>query len=169
MSSLDTCEGFSDVAQSLPVLLEQSVVVGNTSNEISSSLVLGENETIEKAGSKSFRWMGPLLGHGAPRASNSANSKLHSDNVEAVRKRIEKRKRRNGVNILPELSSESATKRSTNTLAARRYRQKRQEEVDVLDNRVKELEKELAMAKLETKWWQMEAQRWQKLAEHREK
>lgn len=81
-----------------------------------------------------------------------------------VRKRLEKRKRRNGVKASP-VDSSNVNKRTRNTLAARRYRQRRQQEVDVLDNKVKELEDELAKAKLEAQWWQMESKRWKEIAD----
>jgi hypothetical protein len=80
-----------------------------------------------------------------------------------VRKRLEKRKRRNAPKTSP-VEVASVTKRTRNTLAARRYRQRRQEEVEILDTKVRELEQEVAKAKLEAQWWQMEAQRWKEMA-----
>ncbi|KAA8915893.1 hypothetical protein TRICI_001907 [Trichomonascus ciferrii] len=88
------------------------------------------------------------------------------EQVREVRKRIEKRKRRAQPDIVTPPSEEgSDAKRAKNTIAARKYRQKRQQEVEVLDKRVKELEEQLTMAKVETKWWKMEAERWKSLAE----
>jgi hypothetical protein len=88
------------------------------------------------------------------------------EQVREVRKRIEKRKRRAHPDIVTPPSEEgSDAKRTKNTLAARKYRQKRQQEVEVLDKRVKELEEQLTMAKVETKWWKMEAERWKNLAQ----
>lgn len=102
---------------------------------------------------------------GRANRSNGPNSKL--EDVDGVRKRLEKRKRRSSpTNLLSEDSCE--TKRSRNTVAARRYRERRQKEVEILDKKVKELEHELSTTRMETKWWQMEARRWQELAEKRE-
>jgi hypothetical protein len=61
--------------------------------------------------------------------------------------------------------NERAMKRMKNTLAARRYRQRRLEEVELLDKRVKELQEELSTARVEAKWWKMEARRWQEQAQ----
>ena len=36
--------------------------------------------------------------------------------------------------------------------------------MEILDTKVRELELELAKAKLEAKWWQMESQRWKEMA-----
>lgn len=88
------------------------------------------------------------------------------EKVREVRKRMDKRKRRARPDIVTPPSEEGHdAKRSKNTMAARKYRQKRQQEVEVLDKRVKELEEQLTMAKVETKWWQMEAERWKSLAQ----
>lgn len=96
--------------------------------------------------------------------SNGTSSTL--EDVNSVRKRLEKRKRRSSTKHL--LSEDLCeTKRVRNTVAARRYRQRRQKEVEILDKKVKELEHELSATKMETKWWQMEARRWQELAEKR--
>lgn len=89
------------------------------------------------------------------------------DEVGSVRKRLEKRKRRNAPKSSP-VEVSTVTKRTRNTLAARRYRQRRQEEVEILDTKVRELELELAKAKLEAKWWQMESQRWKEMAKKEE-
>lgn len=97
--------------------------------------------------------------------SNGPSSTL--EDVDGVRRRIEKRKRRSSTkNLLSEDLCE--TKRVRNTIAARRYRQRRQKEVEILDKKVKDLEQELSTTRMETKWWQMEARRWQELAEKRE-
>ena len=90
-------------------------------------------------------------------------AKTALDEVGSVRKRLEKRKRRNAPKSSP-VEVSSVTKRTRNTLAARRYRQRRQEEVEILDTKVRELELELAKAKLEAKGWQMESQRWKEMA-----
>lgn len=76
-------------------------------------------------------------------------------------------KRRRGLKKLT-LDEENSTKRARNTLAARNYRQRRLEEVEVLSKKVKELE-ELSRSKLEATWWQMEARRWREYAELHEK
>lgn len=108
-----------------------------------------------------------------------STSSSSPNDLEDVRKRIAKRKRRQksagsgSVHDSISPSDEAASdlvrnaKRIKNTLAARRYRRKRQEEIEVLDKRVKELEKELDKAKLEARWWKMEASRWRQLAEGR--
>lgn len=94
-------------------------------------------------------------------------AKTAVDEVGSVRKRLEKRKRRNAPKTSP-VEVSTVTKRTRNTLAARRYRQRRQEEVEILDTKVRELEAELAKAKLEAKWWQMESQRWKEMAKREE-
>lgn len=96
--------------------------------------------------------------------SVKSDARTSLEDIDDVRKRLEKRKRRNpSKSLLPE--DVSGTKRVRNTLAARRYRQRRQKEVEILDEKLQELQRELSSAKLETKWWQMEAQRWKELAE----
>lgn len=57
-----------------------------------------------------------------------------------------------------------SVKRRKNTLAARKYRQKNLEEKQLLAQKVTELEKQLDVARLEAKWWQMEADRWKQTA-----
>jgi hypothetical protein len=95
----------------------------------------------------------------------------HKPSLIDVQNRVEKRHRRlpaaHSIITPPEEegSDEQAMKRRKNTLAARKYRQRRQEETDVLAKRVTELEKELDVAKLEARWWKMEASRWQQMAQ----
>lgn len=90
------------------------------------------------------------------------------DDVHQVRKRIVRRKKRKAASIVPNEENNNENdekdKRKRNTLAARKYRQRRIQEIEVLDNRVKELEQKLNTANLETKWWKMEAERWKELA-----
>ncbi|KNE01780.2 hypothetical protein QG37_01119 [Candidozyma auris] len=52
-----------------------------------------------------------------------------------------------------------------NTLAARRYRERQRKDVEILDNRIKQIEEELNSARLEIMWWKMESQRWREEAE----
>lgn len=88
--------------------------------------------------------------------------------MEEIERRVLKRKRRRRLNdSAPD--EENFTKRARNTIAARKYRQRRLEEVEVLSKKVKELEEELSKSKLETSWWQMEARRWQACTELYEK
>ncbi|KAK9454034.1 hypothetical protein V1511DRAFT_530754 [Dipodascopsis uninucleata] len=105
-------------------------------------------------------------------SSSDSQSQSHFDDLELVRKRIEKRKRRSYPNQTQDKScltldqvDQQAAKRMKNTLAARKYRQKREEEIEILDRRVKELEEKLSLSKVEVQWWKMEAERWQRLAE----
>ncbi|CAH6723892.1 hypothetical protein CLIB1444_22S00584 [[Candida] jaroonii] len=80
---------------------------------------------------------------------------LKSNEVEKVRKRLVKRKTRPAKQ---QTALDQDTKRQRNTLAARRYRERQQKDFEVLDNRIKQLEKELADSKLETLWWKMKCQ-----------
>lgn len=96
--------------------------------------------------------------------SSLAYSETYLTGVEDVRKRLQKRRRRKGTkNMAPQ--SEESSKRLKNTIAARRYRERRQKEVEILDGKVEELESKLLEARLEAKWWKMEAQRWREFAE----
>lgn len=112
-------------------------------------------------------WVEPTVstkGDFSPAVQNSSDGS-DSKEIAAVRKRIEKRKSR--ATRKSEDDKVAKLKQNRNTLAARRYRQKRQEEVEVLDKRVKELEKQLSDATLQAKWWEMEAQRWKSMVEEK--
>lgn len=80
---------------------------------------------------------------------------LKSNDVEKVRKRLVKRKTRPAKQ---QTALDQDTKRQRNTLAARRYRERQQKDFEILDNRIKQLEKELADSKMETLWWKMKCQ-----------
>lgn len=96
--------------------------------------------------------------------SNTGDSS--SGEVDQIRRRIEKRKKRQYYQSRNLNTLNEHDKRARNTLAARKYRERRQKELDVLDKRVKALENELESAKLEAKWWKMEASRWQEYAKN---
>ncbi|CCE78567.1 Piso0_001194 [Millerozyma farinosa CBS 7064] len=98
--------------------------------------------------------------------SNTGDSS--SGEVDEIRRRIEKRKKRHYYQSRNLNTLNQHDKRARNTLAARKYRERRQKELDVLDKRVKALENELESAKLEAKWWKMEASRWQAYAKNSE-
>lgn len=87
--------------------------------------------------------------------------------TETVLKRINKRRKRkpatNG-NISVDTDDPVAKKRAINTLAARKYRKQRQQEVEKLEERIRQLENERSNLDIEVKWWKMEAQRWKELA-----
>ncbi|KAL6024481.1 hypothetical protein ACNR91_001680 [Candidozyma auris] len=88
---------------------------------------------------------------------------VSSDDVDKIRKRLRKRKHRpseSGVKSIP-----ANDKRMRNTLAARRYRERQRKDVEILDNRIKQIEEELNSARLEIMWWKMESQRWREEAE----
>lgn len=134
----------------------------------SSSILEDESEFNSVGSQKELIWIDQSneVLSGQLHRSNDSSSCL--EDIEGVRKRVEKRKRRSSTKNL-RLEGTCETKRVRNTIAARRYRERRQKEVEILDKKVKELEQDLNTAKMETKWWQMEAQRWQELAEKREK
>lgn len=141
----------------------------NKISSSSSSFSEGEPELTDVESQRKLIWIDQsheLSSYsGRVNCSNGRSSTL--EDVDGVRKRLEKRKRRSSPkNLLSEDLHE--TKRLKNTIAARRYRERRQKEVEILDKKVKELEHELSTTKMETKWWQMEARRWQELAEKRE-
>lgn len=99
--------------------------------------------------------------------STALSTSLHSSpeidtKLESVRKRLEKRKFR-PIEMPAEVQKKS-DKKLRNTMAARRYRQRQRHDIEVLDARIKQLEEELVGAKLEAKWWQMEANRWESQA-----
>lgn len=96
--------------------------------------------------------------------SNTGDSS--SGEVDQIRRRIEKRKKRQYYQSRSLNTLSQHDKRARNTLAARKYRERRQKELDVLDQRVKALENELESARLEAKWWKMEASRWQECAKN---
>ncbi|RLV85508.1 hypothetical protein JA9_001509 [Meyerozyma sp. JA9] len=125
------------------------------SGVVSGSLTPESDSSSQRNSSQSLVWV--------DHSHDAMAAKTAGDEVDSVRKRLEKRKRRNAPKTSP-VEVASVTKRTRNTLAARRYRQRRQEEVEILDTKVRELEQEVAKAKLEAQWWQMEAQRWKEMA-----
>ncbi|KAF3985229.1 hypothetical protein FT663_05382 [Candidozyma haemuli var. vulneris] len=88
---------------------------------------------------------------------------VSSDDIDKVRKRLSKRKHR-PLEVKAEAVPMS-DKRTRNTLAARRYRERQRKDVEVLDSRIKQIEEELNNAKLEIMWWKMESKRWKEEAE----
>lgn len=167
---VSVCPAINTGEASLHAELETNVSpYDNKISSSSSSFSEGEPEPTDVERQKKLIWIDQshdLSSYsGLGTRSNGPSSTL--EDVDGVRMRLEKRKRRISTkNLLSEDLCE--TKRVRNTIAARRYRQRRQKEVEILDKKVKELEHELSTTKMETKWWQMEAQRWQKLAEKRE-
>lgn len=143
---------------------------GNKLPSSSTSFSEIEPESTEIESQKKLKWIdesNDILSNysGLGIHPNDPSSSL--EDVTGVRRRLEKRKRRNSTKHL-QSEDMCETKRVKNTIAARRYREKRQKEVEILDKKVKELEHEVSTAKMETKWWQMEVRRWQELAEKRE-
>lgn len=134
----------------------------------SSSILEDEPESNSIGSQKELIWIDQSneVLSGQCHRSNDSSSCL--EDIDGVRKRLEKRKRRSSTKNL-QLEGTCETKRVRNTIAARRYRERRQKEVEILDKKVKELEQDLNTTKMEAKWWKMEAQRWQELAEKREK
>lgn len=102
---------------------------------------------------------GPSETASSPGSSPELDSQLNS-----VRKRLEKRKFRP---IEQALEVHKSDKKLRNTMAARRYRQRQRQDIELLDARIKQLELELVSAKLETRWWQMEAGRWESQAKNK--
>lgn len=138
-------------------------------NRISSSSISeAEPESTDGYSQKNLIWIdqsNDVLLNGPEPGFSSSNPNSPLEDVKDVRRRLEKRKRRGSAKS--HIREDCKTKRVRNTMAARRYRQRRQEEVEILDKKVEELEDELSKTKLDTKWWQMEAQRWRELAEKR--
>lgn len=76
--------------------------------------------------------------------------------LEEIRKRHLKKRSK----PVEEIPKSRIDKRAKNTLAARKYRERQRKDFEALDSRVKQLEQELALSKLETAWWKMESERW---------
>lgn len=108
-----------------------------------------------------LRWVEPNSTNISSTNTPSFSMGLNSDALSArdVRRSIEKRRK---TKVYKNLQSDVS---NSNALAARKYREKRKKEVDVLLDRIQELEESLSTANLETKWWKMEAQRWKDAAE----
>lgn len=106
-------------------------------------------------------------------SGDSCSDKSMFNDVEEVRKRMFKRKRRNIVStqlISGDNNNETVSKGEKirkNTLAARRYRQRQAQEIETFDKRMKELEAKFALATEETKRWKLEAEYWKNIAENR--
>lgn len=103
-------------------------------------------------------------------SGDSCSDKSMFNDVEEVRKRMFKRKRRNIVSTQLMSDNEKVTKGEKirkNTLAARRYRQRQAQEIETFDKRMKELEDKFALATEETKKWKLEAEYWKNIAENR--
>lgn len=134
----------------------------------SSSILEDEPESNSIGSQKELIWIDQSNDVLSGRCHQSNDSSPCLEDIDGVRKRLEKRKRRSSTKNL-RLEGTCETKRVRNTIAARRYRERRQKELEILDKKVKELEQDLNTSKMETKWWQMEAQRWRELAEKRER
>lgn len=103
-------------------------------------------------------------------SGDSCSDKSMFNDVEEVRKRMFKRKRRNIVSTQLMSDNEKVTKGEKirkNTLAARRYRQRQAQEIETFDKRMKELEEKFALVSEETKKWKLEAEYWKNIAENR--
>lgn len=85
--------------------------------------------------------------------------------VEEVRLRI---KRRNNRPTKTESKTAENSRRMRNTMAARRYRERQRKDVEVLDERIKQVEEELRNAKLEILWWKMESNKWKEEAQRKQ-
>lgn len=83
---------------------------------------------------------------------------LDASEVELVRSRLKRRKNRPVEANLEGFEVDS--KRTRNTLAARRYRERQRKDVEVLDARIRQVEQELRNAKQELKRWKTEALKW---------
>lgn len=110
---------------------------------------------------KTLRWVEPNSATCSGRSTHSSSLAARDDALSArdVRRSIEKRRK---TKVYKNLQSDVS---NSNALAARKYREKRKKEVDVLLDRIQELEESLSTANLESKWWKMEAQRWKDAAE----
>lgn len=163
------CPAINPGEASLHAEFETNVFPYDNKISSSSSSLEGEPELTDVEIQRKLIWIDQShdLSSYSGRVNRSNGPNTILEDVDGVRRRLEKRKRRSSPkNLLSEDLCE--TKRSRNTIAARKYRERRQKEVEILDKKVKELEHELSTTKMETKWWQMEAQRWQELAEKRE-
>ncbi|CUM63888.1 uncharacterized protein PRCAT00001476001 [Priceomyces carsonii] len=146
-------------------------VTNDQEKDITNSSVFKTGKSLEVE-HKNLVWIdqsGKFMLNSDDSSRNSSFSPSSINGITDVRRRLEKRKRRDYVkySVHGTKVEQIDRKRVKNTLAARRYRERRQKEVEILDERVRELEKELSSSLFEARWWKMEAQRWRELCELR--